>query len=43
MRIGSSYHMSSILLVLFAAGHTLGLRRVDPRWGIDTIIAGQTR
>lgn len=40
MSIALLYHISSVLLVLFAAGHTLGFRRVDPRWGIDTIIAG---
>ncbi len=32
------YRMASVLLVLFAAGHTLGFRRVDPRWGLDATI-----
>jgi hypothetical protein len=32
------YRIASILLVLFAAGHTLGFRRVDPRWGLDATI-----
>jgi hypothetical protein len=32
------YRVTSILLILFALGHTLGFRRVDPRWGIDSII-----
>src|SRR5712691_5983974 len=32
------YRIASVLLVLFAAGHTLGFRRVDPRWGIDATI-----
>ena len=32
------YRIASALLVLFAAGHTLGFRRVDPRWGLDTTI-----
>ncbi len=32
------YRIASVLLVLFAAGHTLGFRRVDPRWGLDTTI-----
>ena len=32
------YRIASVLLVLNAAGHTLGFRRVDPRWGIDATI-----
>src|SRR6266446_1619371 len=32
------YRIASVLLILFALGHTLGFRRVDPRWGIDSII-----
>jgi hypothetical protein len=32
------YRIASILLVLFAAGHTLGFRQVDPRWGLDATI-----
>ncbi len=32
------YRVASVLLVLFAAGHTLGFRRVDPRWGLDATI-----
>lgn len=40
MRVALLYLISSVLLVLFAAGHTLGFRRVDPRWGIDSFIAG---
>jgi len=32
------YRIASVLLVLFAAGHTLGFRRVDPRWGLDATI-----
>ena len=34
------YRISAVLLVLFAGGHTIGFRRVDPRWGIDSIISG---
>ena len=33
------YRIASVLLILFALGHTLGFRRVDPRWGVDSIIA----
>ena len=32
------YRIASILLVLFAVGHTLGFRQVDPRWGIEPLI-----
>jgi len=33
------YRIAAVLLILFAAGHTLGFRKVDPRWGIDSIVA----
>jgi hypothetical protein len=32
------YRLSSILLLLFAAGHTLGFRQVDPKWGVDSLV-----
>jgi len=32
------YRTASVLLILFALGHTLGFRRVDPRWKLDSII-----
>lgn len=34
------YRISAVLLVLFAGGHTIGFRRVDPRWGIDAVVSG---
>ena len=34
------YRISSVLLVLFALGHTIGFRQVDPRWGADTVVNG---
>lgn len=34
------YRISAVLLVLFAGGHTIGFRRVDPHWGIDAVVAG---
>jgi hypothetical protein len=34
------YRVSAILLVVFAGGHTIGFRRVDPRWGIDAVVSG---
>jgi hypothetical protein len=39
MKASLLYRIASGLLVLFALGHTLGFRRVDPRWGVDSIIA----
>lgn len=32
------YRIASGLLVLFGLGHQLGFRRVDPRWGVDSVI-----
>lgn len=34
------YRISSGLLVLFALGHTIGFRRVDPRWNVDGVVNG---
>jgi len=33
------YRIASVLLLLFAVGHTLGFRQVDPQWGVDSLIA----
>jgi hypothetical protein len=38
MKASVLYRITSILLVLFAIGHTLGFRRVDPRWGVDSLV-----
>jgi hypothetical protein len=38
MRASLLFRVASVLLVLFAIGHTLGFRRVDPRWGVDSLI-----
>src|ERR1700722_13042823 len=32
------YRISSILLLLFAALHTLGFRQTDPKWGVDGLV-----
>jgi hypothetical protein len=32
------YRIASVLLLLFAVGHTLGFRQSDPQWGVDTLI-----
>jgi hypothetical protein len=32
------YRVSSVLLLLFAAGHTFGFRQNDPDWGADAVV-----
>ena len=32
------YRIASVLLLLFAAGHTLGFRQSDPAWGVDGLL-----
>ena len=39
MRPPILYRISSVLMVLFAAGHLFGFRQVDPRWGADAVVA----
>ena len=39
MRASVLYRISSVLLILFAAGHTMGFRKTDPRWGVDSALA----
>ena len=38
MKASLLFRIASVLLVLFAVGHTLGFRRADPRWGVDSLI-----
>jgi hypothetical protein len=38
MKASVLYRIASVLLILFALGHTMGFKRVDPRWGVDSII-----
>jgi hypothetical protein len=40
MNAGVLYRVSSVLLVLFAVGHTMGFHRVNPRWGADAVAGG---
>ena len=35
MRASILYRISSVLILLFAIGHTLGFRKTDPAWGVD--------
>ena len=32
------YRIASILILLFAAGHTFGFRQIDPNWGVDSLV-----
>jgi hypothetical protein len=32
------YRTAAVLLLLFAAGHTLGFQQSDPAWGVDSLI-----
>ncbi len=38
MKASLLYRIASILLVLFAIGHTWGFRQTDPKWGIDPLL-----
>ncbi len=33
------YRTASVLLILFALGHQIGFRQVDPLWGADAVVA----
>jgi hypothetical protein len=39
MKASLVYRTAAILLLLFAAGHTLGFRQSDPQWGVDALLA----
>jgi len=39
MKASVLYRIASVLLVLFAAGHTLGFRQNNPDWGAGGVIA----
>ncbi len=38
MKASWLYRIASILLLLFAIGHTMGFRQIDPKWGLDSMI-----
>jgi len=38
MKASMLYRIASILLLLFAAGHTLGFRQIDPDWRVDSVV-----
>ena len=39
MRASILYRISSVLILLFAIGHTLGFRKTDPAWGVDETLS----
>ena len=34
------YRIASVLLVVLAVGHTLGFRKIDRKWGVDSLVGG---
>ena len=38
MKASMFYRIAAVLLLLFAAGHTLGFRQSDPKWGVDALL-----
>ena len=42
MRASLFYRIAAVLLLLFAAGHTLGFRQSDPAWGAAMASAKRT-
>ena len=38
MKASIFYRISSVLLLLFAAGHTFGFRQNNPEWGADAVL-----
>ena len=39
MKASLFYRIASVLLLLFAAGHTFGFRQNNPEWGADAVLA----
>jgi len=38
MKASVLYRLAAVLLLLFAAGHTLGFSQSDPSWGVDATL-----
>jgi hypothetical protein len=38
MKASLWYRIAAVLLLFFAAGHTLGFRQSDPAWGVDALL-----
>ena len=39
MKASTLYRIAAVLLVFFAAGHTIGFRQSDPKWGVDALLS----
>jgi hypothetical protein len=39
MKVSLIYRIASVLLMLFAVGHTLGFRQTLPEWGVNSLVA----
>ena len=39
MKASIFYRIASVLIFLFAAGHSFGFRKSDPKWGVDSLLA----
>jgi hypothetical protein len=39
MKASLLYRIAAVLLVFFAAGHTIGFRLSDPKWGVDALLS----
>lgn len=39
MKASLFYRIAAVLLLMFAAGHTLGFSQSDPSWGADSLLA----
>jgi hypothetical protein len=38
MKASIFYRVAAVVLLFFAAGHTLGFRQSDPKWGVDALL-----
>src|ERR1700676_4047823 len=38
MKASLFYRIAAVLLLLFAAGHTVGFGQSDPKWGVDALL-----
>ena len=38
MKASLLYRIASVLLFLFALGHTVGFRQHDPQWGVESVL-----
>jgi hypothetical protein len=40
MKASMFYRIAAVLLLLFAAAHTIGFRQSDPKWGVEALLGG---